>query len=868
MNLVIVESPAKAKTINKYLGSEYQVIASCGHVRDLAAKNGSVEPDNDFAMTWEVNEKSRKHLKSIVTAAKKAERLILATDPDREGEAISWHVLEILQQEYGLKNIKVERVVFNAVTKSAILQAMKQPRQIDIALVEAYLARRALDYLVGFTLSPVLWRKLPAARSAGRVQSVTLRILCEREQEIESFITEEYWSLFANFIASPDKRFKARVVFADSEKLDRLSIKTQEQAEAIHQSVEKGHFKVRHIGIKPQKRNPYPPFTTSTMQQDAARRLGISASRVMQTAQRLYEGIEIGNETQGLITYMRTDGVQITPEAIESCRHFIATAHGNRYLPSSPRIYKTKAKNAQEAHEAIRPTCLETTPKDIEKYLNNEEAALYKLIWERAVASQMASAEFLRTTIEIDGIGGDGKTYGLRATGSVLKFDGFLTLYQTESKEQEQSEDEDIKLPDIKLDDSLTIENVESHQHFTEPPPRYSESKLIRKMEEIGIGRPSTYAATLSVLNEREYVRTEKKQLVPEDKGRLVIAFLESFFKRYVEYDFTADLETKLDLVSNGTIEWKVLLSDFWLAFNNTVEKTKKISTSEILEAVNDLLAPYIFPPSQDGVDPRKCPSCTDGKLVLKTSRHGVFIGCSNYPDCRHTREFSSDVKNATPGSQIEDRSLGIDSETKQEIYLKNGRFGPYVEQTNPENEKPNRMSIPIGISPSDVDLSYALLLLSLPREVGLHPETGKPISSGIGRYGPFLLHNGIYTNLENLEDVFTIGLNHAIVLLTEHQAKRGKGAGPEPLKTLGDHPEHGGLIYVMDGRYGPYVKHKKVNATLPRDMTPETVNLEQAIELIDAKAKKKTTKKKAGTKKKAPKEKKTKTKVDKKEKT
>lgn len=837
MNIVVVESPAKAKTINKYLGSGYKVMASYGHVRDLPAKDGSVRPDEDFAMTWEVDSKSQKRLNEIASAAKDADTLILATDPDREGEAISWHVLDVLRQKRGLKDLKVERVVFNAITKSAVLDAMAQPRQIDTALVDAYLARRALDYLVGFTLSPVLWRKLPGARSAGRVQSVALRLVCDREMEIETFVSQEYWSLVATVAGASGDRFKARITSADGQKLDRLSVNSEEQAQAIRKAVETGSFKVAGVETKPQKRNPYPPFTTSTLQQEASRKLGMSAKHTMQVAQRLYEGIEIGGETQGLITYMRTDGVQMAPEAIHACRSVIAKEYGDRYVPSSPRMYKTKAKNAQEAHEAIRPTSLNRLPKDVARYLDKDQARLYELIWKRAIASQMESAELARTTIEIAGTGGDSKPYNLRATGAVMVFDGFLTLYQ-EGRDDEEDE-EDARLPKVAPDETIAVDTVEASQHFTEPPPRYTEATLIKRMEEIGIGRPSTYTATLAVLSDRGYVRIDKRRIIPEDKGRLVIAFLESFFKRYVEYDFTADLETRLDLISAGELDWKALLRDFWRDFTGAIEEIKDLRVSEVLEALNELLGPHIFPAPADGGDPRKCPSCDDGRLSLKVGKFGAFIGCSNYPDCRFTRQLSVDGENGASPDQMGDRLLGIDPDNGREVYAKTGRFGPYVERAGEDGEKPDRASIPKGPDAPEVDLQRALALLSLPREIGLHPETGKPISAGLGRYGPFVLHDGTYANLDSAEEVFTVGINRAVTLLAEKKTRGGKRAGPAPLKELGEHPDLGGPIQVMSGRYGPYVKHGKVNATLPRDIKPETVTMEQAVELIAAKASK-----------------------------
>ncbi len=833
MNVVIVESPAKAKTINKYLGSDYEVFASFGHVRDLPAKDGSVRPDEDFAMTWDVDAKARKRLNEIANAVKESDRLILATDPDREGEAISWHVLEYLKQKNVLKDKPVERVVFNAITKSAVLDAMAHPRDIDEPLVEAYLARRALDYLVGFTLSPVLWRKLPGARSAGRVQSVSLRLVCDREKEIETFVSREYWSVVANFNNAEAKPFDARLVTLDSEKLGKFAVTNGEQAEAIKAAIEAGSFTVDSVDVKPQKRHPAPPFTTSTLQQEASRKLGFAAAHTMRVAQRLYEGININGDTTGLITYMRTDGVQIAPEAIDACRDVIGGEYGSRYLPEKPKYYKTKAKNAQEAHEAIRPTSLSRLPRDITKSLDPEQAKLYELIWKRTIASQMASAEMERTSVELLGLGGDGRKIGLRATGTVVAFDGYLTLYQ-EGKDDEDDE-KSARLPRINKGETPKLNQVSANQHFTEPPPRYTEATLIKRMEELGIGRPSTYTSTLSVLRDRDYVRLDKKRLIPEGKGRLVTAFLENFFPRYVEYDFTADLEAKLDKVSNGDIPWKDLLREFWTAFAETVDGTKDLRVSQVLDALNETLKEHVFPVPADGGDPRACQSCEGGQLSLKVGKFGAFIGCSNYPECRFTRQLgleNGDQAQAASADQV----LGNDPETGEEIMLKSGRFGPYVERKAEDDEKPHRSSIPKGMEPDSVDLEPALKLLALPREVGLHPETGTMITAGLGRYGPFVLNDGKYANLSNWEEVFTVGLNRAVTVLAEKK-QRGGRASAKTLKALGDHPDLGGAIQVLDGRYGPYIKHGKINATLPKGVEPEAVTVEQAVALIAEKA-------------------------------
>jgi len=836
MNIVIVESAAKAKTINKYLGRDYKVIPSYGHVRDLPAKDGSVEPEKDFAMHWGVSPDSTKVIREIVNEVKKADRLILATDPDREGEAISWHLLRILDEKKALKGVKVERVAFNAVTKDAVQQALKQPREIDSPLVEAYLARRALDYLVGFTLSPVLWRKLPGARSAGRVQSVALRIVCDRELEIESFRSQEYWTINAALANAADEDFTAKLQARDGKKLGKFDVPDEETATAIRDAVQGGTFRVTSIERKSAKRNPAPPFTTSTLQQEASRKLRLSPRQTMQIAQKLYEGVDIGGESVGLITYMRTDGVQIAPEAVSQCREVIGSDFGGKYLPDKPRAYKTKAKNAQEAHEAVRPTDYGRPPDNIKRYLKDDEYKLYKLIWQRAVASQMASAEVDRTTADIDTPGGDGTRYTFRATGQVITFDGFLKLYE-EGRDDDKDEDS-ARLPPLMENETVKAKAIEPKQHFTEPPPRFTEATLIKKLEELGIGRPSTFASTMNVLRERDYVRLEKNRLVPEDRGRLVTAFLESFFQRYVEYDFTADLEEKLDRISNGEIEWKQVLRDFWREFIGAVDEIKDLRVSEVLEALNEILGPHIFPDAGDGTDPRACPSCADGRLSLKVGKFGAFIGCSNYPECRYTRQLGQSGEEGQEGAAPDNIELGYDPETGEMVTLRNGRFGPYVQLGEARNgEKPKRASVPKGMESAQVTLDTALRLLSLPREVGPHPETGKPIVAGIGRYGPFVEHAGKYANLDSAEEVFSVGLNRAVSLLAE--AKKGRPRGATVLKDLGEHPELGGAIQVCDGRYGPYVKHGKINATLPKQTDPGEVSVENAVELIAAKAEK-----------------------------
>ncbi|MBN8912712.1 MAG: type I DNA topoisomerase [Rhizobiales bacterium] len=846
MNVLIVESAAKAKTINKYLGANYKVLASFGHVRDLPSKDGSVAPDKDFEMTWEIDSGSQKIIREIAEAVKKADKLILATDPDREGEAISWHLLDILQQKKAIKKgLEIERVAFNAVTKQAILAALAEPRQIDEPLVDAYLARRALDYLVGFTLSPVLWRKLPGARSAGRVQSVALRLVCDREAEIEAFRTDEYWTIEATLATQKGEEFPARLHGIDGTALKKLDIKDTETAHAIKRAIEKGEFRVVSVESRDVKRNPYAPFATSTLQMDASRKLGFSAKQTMQIAQRLYEGVDVGGETVGLITYMRTDGVTIVPEAINAIRGMIAREYSQRYVAPFIREYKTKAKNAQEAHEAIRPTDVTRTPASVARYLDKDQARLYELIWKRAVASQMASAEVKQTTADIEVKGRDGKTYTLRATGSVIQFDGFLKVYDegrddrvmTLNKGKDDTSDDEEssrRLPALNGGDRLTDRGVEAEQHFTQPPPRYSEATLVKKMEELGIGRPSTYASTLAVLQERDYVRIDKKRLIPEDKGRLVIAFLESFFKKYVEFDFTADLEEKLDLISAGDLEYKQVLRDFWRDFTHAVEEIKDLRVGDVLEALNELLGPHIFPPKPDGSDARLCPKCGTGRLSLKvSSKNGAFIGCGNYPECKYTRQLTGDATAAAG-----DRELGFDPDTGLPVLVKSGRFGPYLQLGEGEgDEKPKRSSIPKGIDAATIDFEKAMQLLSLPREVGIHPETGTPITAGLGRYGPFILHDGTYANVDSIEDVFSIGLNRAVTLLAEKRAGKGGGrfgraAVKTVLKDLGEHPG-GGKVQVLDGKYGPYVSWNKVNATVPKGSKPETLTMDDAVRLL-----------------------------------
>ncbi len=858
MQVVIVESPSKAKTINKYLGSGFKVLASYGHIRDLPSKDGSVKPDDDFSMVWELDAGSKKRVNDIAAALKGADRLILATDPDREGEAISWHLLETLTQKKALKDVRIDRVAFNAITKKAVQEAMAHPRQIDDALVDAYLARRALDYLVGFTLSPVLWRKLPGSRSAGRVQSVALRIICDRELEIETFVAQEYWSVKAQAVSGSSAPFEARLVLHKGEKVQKFTLRDEKSAMAAKAAVEAATFTVDSVEAKPGKRNPPPPFTTSTLQQEAARKLGFNAQRTMRTAQKLYEGIDIGGETTGLITYMRTDGVDMAPEAVSDARSAVAATFGKDYVPASPRMYKSKARNAQEAHECIRPTSFARAPEKV-RGLSDDEFKLYTLIWKRSIASQMESARLENTTIDL--LSSDKKT-GLRATGSVILFDGFLALYE-EGQDDAEDESGGGVLPKLSAGAGASVSDVAADQHFTQPPPRYSEASLVKRLEELGIGRPSTYASILSVLRDRGYVTMDRNRFIPDSKGRIVTAFLENYFRKYVEYDFTADLEETLDKISAGDADWKAFLRNFWSEFHAAVEDTGELRISEVLDALNESLGPLIFPKKEDGSDPRACASCAedgraDGRLSLKTGKFGAFIGCSNYPECNFTRQLSA-LGEGEDGTESGDKLLGRDPKSGMDVWLKIGRFGPYFqlgEQEKGSKEKPKRAGLPKTWSVADADLEKALMMLALPREVGAHPEDGEMIEAGLGRYGPFVKHGKTYANLASIDEVFEVGLNRAVTLIAEKKAnpRAGRGQAAKPLKELGAHPETGDPVNVMNGRYGPYVKHQKTNATIPAGTEPEKITLEHALELIAARekkpAKKKAAKKKAATKK------------------
>ena len=823
MKLVVVELPAKAKTIEKYLGPGYRVLASYGHVRDLPPKDGSVDPDAGFAMIWETYADKARQLKAIADEAKGAEALILATDPDREGEAISWHVQEVLAKKKALP-AHVERVTFNAITRSAVTEAMARPRALDEDLIDAYRARRALDYLVGFTLSPVLWRKLPGAKSAGRVQSVALRLIVDREREIELFRAQEYWSVTATLEADGTE-FLGRLVRYNGERIDRLTIGDRGTAEAAKQAVEEGRFSVVSVETKPLTRNPPPPFTTSTLQQEAARKLGFSASQTMRVAQALYE--------DGSITYMRTDGVQMAGEAISAARRAVAERYDAGYVPDKPRHYATKAKNAQEAHEAIRPTDFSR-----DRAGSGDHARLYELIWKRALASQMASARLERTTAELaDGTG----RHALRATGQVVLFPGFLALYE---EGRDDAEDEDSRrLPRLRDGDTPAKKKVEAEQHFTQPPPRYSEASLVKRMEELGIGRPSTYAATLQTLKDRDYVRLEKNRFIPEESGRLLTAFLERFFERYVSFDFTAHLEDELDDISGGRAAWQTVLEAFWRDFKPKTAEVMEQKPSEITAALDEFLAPFLFPDKGDGSDPRLCPACGEGRLGLRGGKFGAFVACSNYPDCKFTRRFGAEGAEEESGPQV----LGQDPETGREVTLRSGRFGPYFQLG--EGKEAKRASVPKDV---EADFEIALRLLALPRPVGDHPETGKPITASIGRYGPYLAHDGKYAKLASTAEVFEVGMNAAVAKLADAANGGGRKAGArEPLKVLGKHPRTEAEIRLMEGRFGPYVTDGTTNATLPKSVAPDQLTLEEAAQLLDERAAKGTPAKKGRGRKK-----------------
>ncbi len=844
MNVVVVESPSKAKTINKYLGKDYYVLASFGHVRDLPAKDGSVDPEDSFSMSWSVDSDGEKRIKEIAKAVKGSDSLFLATDPDREGEAISWHIQEELLRRKVLKGVNVQRVVFNEITKRAILEAFEHPRSLDDSLIQAYLARRALDYLVGFSLSPVLWRKLPGSRSAGRVQSVALRLICERESEIEVFVPQEYWTISADLLPQGKAQFQGRLTHLDGTKLKQFDINNEAKAMAAKAVIEGARqVVVDNIEEKEARRFPAPPFTTSTLQQEAARKLGFSATQTMRVAQKLYEGIELNGETTGLITYMRTDGVTLSGEAIAEIRGLIGDEYGPAYLPKSPRVYKSKAKNAQEAHEAIRPTSARRSPASLKSALSNDAFRLYELIWKRSVACQMEAARLNQTGIDL---AVDGQKARLRATGSVIVFDGFIRLYQESQDDKKSDSDDAVLLPALTKGEAVAVQKVDANQSFTQPPPRYTEASLVKKMEELGIGRPSTYASIIQVLQDRDYVTLDKKRFIPADRGRIVTVFLTNFFERYVEYDFTANLEEQLDDVSGGRAFWKDVLTDFWMDFKKAIDSTKDLTITEVIDALDEALGAHFFPTPADGGDARACPRCGNGRLGLKLGRTGGFVGCSNYPECRYTRTLGAGVQDGADGGLPDEQVLGQEPVSGKEVLLKKGPYGWYVQLGLPEEdskEKPKRSSLPKNLSPQDASLEKAIQLLSMPRDLGLYE--GEPVQAHLGRYGPYVKCGAKSASLKKDDDVLSIGLDRAVVLLSEAPARKQAAPG----KPVGDHPADGAPITLHDGRYGPYVKHGRLNASLTKDMTPDTLTLEQAVELLSKQAEKKAGKKGAAKK-------------------
>jgi len=851
MDIVVVESPAKAKTINRYLGDRYRVVASYGHVRDLPSKDGSVRPNEDFAMDWEIEPRAEKRIRELADAIRGADRLFLATDPDREGEAISWHVCEILKRRKVLEGIKVARVTFNEITPKAVNDAMKHPRDLDQALIEAYLARRALDYLVGFNLSPVLWRKLPGSRSAGRVQSVALRLICEREAEIELFRPREFWTVTADLRTPRGSPFKARLTHLGGEKLDKFALADEAAARRAATAIESASLQVTSVDRSVVKRHPQPPFTTSTLQQEAARKLGFSASKTMRSAQRLYEGVELKGETVGLITYMRTDSVTMANDAIEAARALIRDTYESDYLPSAPRAYKTKSKSAQEAHEAIRPTEFRRNPEMVAGFLDESEARLYEIIWKRALASQMESARLDRVVVEIAGHGSRAEAapgVGLRATGSVITFPGFLKLYEEGLDDAVSPEDESgTILPPMATGDRPSTDAVTPEQHFTQPPPRYSEASLVKKLEELGIGRPSTYAAILDVLRDRKYVRMENRRFVPEDRGRLVTAFLAAFFGRYVEYNFTADLEDQLDEVAGGGARWRDVLRAFWEAFSQAIAQTRDLTITQVVDTLDAELGPHFFPDDGTGKAPRACPACANGRLGLKLGRHGAFIGCSNYPDCTFTRALA--VPSADGGGDAAlPRTLGIDPATGEPVSLRKGPFGLYVQlgEAGEGKARPKRASVAPKTDLESFDLEAALGLLALPREVGRHPEDGEPIIAGLGRFGPYLKYNDRYVSIPRDEDARAIGINRAVTLIEEARERERAAT----IREMGPHPADGKPVIIVKGRFGPYLRHGRVAAPLGKTRAPESITMEEAVALLAAKApKKKGAKKKAAAK-------------------
>lgn len=821
MDLVIVESPAKAKTINKYLGKDYNVLSSYGHIRDLPSKEGSVEPDKDFHMHYAVDERSSKQVKQIVSACKKVDTVYLATDPDREGEAIAWHVAEVLKENKSIKkSVKFKRIVFHEITKKSVLEALKTPRDISMDLVNAQQARRALDYLVGFNLSPVLWRKLPGSRSAGRVQSVALRLISDREAEIERFIEKEYWTIKCEF-AAKKAEFLATLVSVKGKKLDKFDLPNEETVKPIVLELEDSQYKVKSIEKKQQKRNPYPPFITSTLQQDASRKLGFSAKKTMTIAQRLYEGVSIDGETIGLITYMRTDGVYMSKDSVEQIRSHVSEAYGKKYLPDSPRLYKSKSKNAQEAHEAIRPTDVHLTPHKISKFLEKDQLKLYELIWRRAVACQMSSAILDQMHVMISN---NKQTLGLKSTGSVILFDGFYKVYKEAVDSDSDKEEDSGILPELSEGEVLKLLKVIPDQHFTSPPPRYSEASLVKKLEELGIGRPSTYASIISVLMDRNYVRMESRRFFPEERGIIVTAFLMSFFGRYVEYSFTAEMEDKLDKVSDGKMEWKDLLKKFWKDFHKSVEESHKYSIDEVIKAIEPLIENHVFPKMKDGSDSKKCPECEDGKLQVRIGKFGPFVSCDKYPDCKYTREL--DLYDETGGREDHkpsERVMGTDPISGLEVYLKKGPYGMYLQLGKSDSEHMKRSPLPKFVNDNELDLGLALSLLMLPKELGVHPKSGEMIKAGIGKYGPYLFHQKQYISITNPKEIFSISLDRAIEVIDNN---------PNKGKDLGDYKND--TVLLMKGKYGPYLKFSGRNFKIPKDYKAESIKLDDAVKIIE----------------------------------
>ena len=846
MNVLIVESPSKAKSINKYLGNQYKVLASVGHVRDLTAKNDAIDTENDFKMKWETSDRGKKVIKDIADAAKNSENLYLATDPDREGEAIAWHVETMLREIPKLKNLNIYRITFNEITKNAVLESLKEPRKIDENLVNAYLARRALDFLVGFNLSPVLWRKLPGSKSAGRVQSVALRIITERELEIEKFNPEEYWSLKGIFNKDQDKKFEGKLIKINNTKIEKLTIKNEGDASKFLEEIQNSKFKIEEIQKKETKRNPYAAFTTSSMQIEASRKLGFSANQTMRTAQKLYEGTEIDGEPTGLITYMRTDSVMMSKDAITEIREYVLSELGKDYLPNEPRIYKSKAKNAQEAHECIRPTSIKLTPQILKKYLNIDEFKLYEIIWQRAISSQMSSAIIDQVSVDI---ASENTEIIFRSNGSSIKFLGMLAVYQESKEEDKKEDDEDNSnlLPPLNKGEIINLIKAEKNQHFTLPPPRYTEASLVKKLEELGIGRPSTYASIIKVLQDRDYVMLDKKRFNPHDKGRVVSVFLENYFNKYVEYDFTADMENQLDEISDGKLNWKEVIKNFWETFKKLCDETINKSNREIIDVLDETLGPHFFPPNGEDKD-RKCPTCDNGRIGLKVGKFGGFVGCSNYPDCKYTIQFSQ-ITDAKNGALTGPKEIGIFPETGEMITIRKGPYGVYMQVGEGTDEKkPKRVSIPKNFEPNEIGLNTAIQLLALPRKLGFHPDNNLTVSAGIGMYGPYILHNKKYKGLEKTDNILDINLERAIELIAKPTIR-----GNATLKNFGEHPEEKKEITAHDGKYGFYVKCGKVNASLIGDQTIENLSLDEAIKLINERKVKmgqKISKKKAPKKK------------------